>query len=174
MPNFRVTCPACSTTLELDAQHAGQEVECGSCLQVFVATPPPPPPPPRPVIRGVAPTKPAPSRPPTRRTPRRPSPRDDDDYPHDRYDDDYADPPVASGLGTASLVLGILSVVAFCCWPLSGLLGVLAIILGAVGRGNPPDRGSATAGLILGIVGLVLTAAFVLVIRGDWDLPFPR
>src|SRR4051794_28130295 len=112
MPNIRVTCPACNTTLELDAQYAGQEVECGSCLQVFAATPPAPARPP--AIRGVPPTKPAPRRGPP---PRRPAPRDDDDYPHDHYDDDYPETRAANGLGTASLVLGILSIVAFCCWP---------------------------------------------------------
>ena len=168
MPNIRVTCPACNTTLELDAQYAGQEVECGSCLQVFVATPPAPKPP---VIRGVPPTKPAPRRGPP---PRRTAPRDDDDYPHDRYDDDYPETRAANGLGTASLVLGILSIVAFCCWPVSGLLAVLAVALGAFGRSNPMDRGSATAGLTLGIVGVVLMVGFILAVNERWQPPFLR
>ncbi|MDY3559828.1 hypothetical protein R5W23_001000 [Gemmata sp. JC673] len=38
MPNIRVTCPTCGTQLEVDAVHEGTEVECGNCLQVFVAT----------------------------------------------------------------------------------------------------------------------------------------
>ena len=165
MPNIRVTCPACGTTLELDAQHAGQEVECGSCLQVFVAKPAAPPA--RPPIRGVPPTKPAPRR----GVPPRPAPRDDD-YALDRYDDDYGPPPTASGLGTAALVLGILSVVAFCCWPVSGLFGLLAVALGAIGRRNPMDRGPATSGIVLGVIGLVLTVAVVAIARGGWNLPF--
>ncbi|AWM38315.1 hypothetical protein GobsT_35580 [Gemmata obscuriglobus] len=37
MPDIRVTCPTCSTQLEVDAAHEGEEVECGHCLQVFVA-----------------------------------------------------------------------------------------------------------------------------------------
>jgi hypothetical protein len=42
MANIRVNCPACRALLELDAVHAGTEVECGSCLQVFVANAPAP------------------------------------------------------------------------------------------------------------------------------------
>lgn len=38
MADILVTCPTCKTQLEIDAQYEGQEVECGSCLQVFVAT----------------------------------------------------------------------------------------------------------------------------------------
>ncbi|MBY0457120.1 MAG: hypothetical protein K2V38_07275, partial [Gemmataceae bacterium] len=38
MPDIRVTCPACKTQLEIDAAHEGQEVECGNCLEVFVAS----------------------------------------------------------------------------------------------------------------------------------------
>lgn len=161
MPNIRVVCPACATTLELDAQHAGQEVECGSCLRVFVANPPPALAP-RPVIRGVPPTKPAPRRGPPPRRPAR-----DDDYPRIPYDDDEPEYRPASGLGVASLVLGILSVVAFCCWPVSGFFGLLAVILGAVGRRNPMDRPSATAGLIIGIIGLVAAAAFIAWLKGQ-------
>src|SRR5262245_14207399 len=37
MANIRVNCPTCKSELEIDEQHAGQEVECGSCMQVFVA-----------------------------------------------------------------------------------------------------------------------------------------
>lgn len=164
MPNIRVVCPACHATLELDAQYAGQEVECGSCLQVFVATPPAPPA--RPVIRGVTskPTRPSPP-------PRRPAPRDDH-YPRLGYDDDEREFRPASGLGTASLVLGILSVVTFCCWPVSGFFGLLAVVLGAFGRRNPMDRPPATAGLVLGIVGLVLMVAVLAALRGAWNPPF--
>lgn len=166
MPNIRFVCPACHTTLELDAQYAGQEVECGSCLQVFVATAPAAKPA-KPVIRGYAakPTRPSPP-------PRRPTRRDDDE-PRIDYDDEPEFRP-ASGLGTAALVFGILSVVAFCCWPLSGLFGLLAVLLGALGRRNPMDRPSATAGIILGIVGLVLMAAVLGALGGAWNPPFAQ
>ena len=37
MANIRVTCPACKSELEIDAEFEGQEVECGNCLEVFKA-----------------------------------------------------------------------------------------------------------------------------------------
>ena len=37
---IRVTCPACHDTLEVDAEHVGREVECGSCLQPFTVEDP--------------------------------------------------------------------------------------------------------------------------------------
>ncbi len=37
MAKMRVTCPACDSDLELDQAFEGQEVECGSCLHLFVA-----------------------------------------------------------------------------------------------------------------------------------------
>ena len=43
MASIRVTCPMCGKLLEVGAEHAGQEVECGECLQVFVAEVPRPP-----------------------------------------------------------------------------------------------------------------------------------
>ncbi|MDN3262919.1 DUF4190 domain-containing protein [Streptomyces sp. CSDS2] len=67
----------------------------------------------------------------------------------------------SNGMGTASLVLGILSDICFLAWPLALVLGVLAIIFGALGRGKA-KRGEATnpgvalAGLICGATGVVL------------------
>ncbi|MFF8996957.1 DUF4190 domain-containing protein [Streptomyces achromogenes] len=69
--------------------------------------------------------------------------------------------PPSNGMGTASLVLGILSDIGFLAWPLALILGVLAIIFGALGRGKA-KRGEATnpgvalAGLICGATGVVL------------------
>ena len=68
--------------------------------------------------------------------------------------------PRRNGLGTAGLVLGIIGVV-FCWSPLGFVLGVLAIIFGSVGlgrskRGEASNRGAAMAGLILGILAIVL------------------
>jgi TM2 domain-containing membrane protein YozV len=37
MSLVRITCPACTRTLEIGAESIGQEVECGACLHVFVA-----------------------------------------------------------------------------------------------------------------------------------------
>ncbi|MEV4338091.1 DUF4190 domain-containing protein [Streptomyces sp. NPDC049590] len=69
--------------------------------------------------------------------------------------------PPSNGMGTASLVLGILADIGFLAWPLALVLAVLAIIFGALGRGKA-KRGEATnpgvalAGLICGVTGVVL------------------
>jgi hypothetical protein len=76
--------------------------------------------------------------------------------------------PPANGLAIAALVLGILSVVLL--WMVWGgiVLGVLGIVFGAIGlsraKAGAPNKGPATAGLILGIVGLVGSVLFVVLI----------
>ncbi|MEU0007407.1 DUF4190 domain-containing protein [Streptomyces sp. NPDC006314] len=70
-------------------------------------------------------------------------------------------PAPSDGMGTASLVLGILASLGFLVWPVALVLGILAIIFGAIGRGKA-NRGEATnpgvalAGLICGAAGIVL------------------
>lgn len=65
-----------------------------------------------------------------------------------------------SGLATASLILGLVSFI-----PLVGvLLGILAIIIGIVGLNNIKKMGlggkkMATAGIILGVLGIIFTFA---------------
>ena len=64
-------------------------------------------------------------------------------------------------MGVASLVLGIISLV----WSLfagtwmSALVGIIGIILGAVARKQAPS-GVATAGLVLSIIGTILSLLF--------------
>jgi hypothetical protein len=67
-------------------------------------------------------------------------------------------------MAVASLVLGILGAVFFwVVWP-GVILGILAVVFGAIGRSKAaagaPYKGVATAGLILGIaaIGLALLA----------------
>ncbi|MFF3516513.1 DUF4190 domain-containing protein [Streptomyces sp. NPDC002573] len=98
-----------------------------------------------------------------------------------------AAPPVAPGyatpaqpnnsMGTTGLVLGIIGLVCsltFFLWFFGVVLGILAIVFGAVGRGKAKrgeatNKGAATAGLVCGIVatvvlpllGLVAFATFV-------------
>ena len=73
-----------------------------------------------------------------------------------------------SGKAVASLVLGILAVVLFVIWA-SMILGPLAIVLGVMARNDakrdPAVGGSgiATAGLVLGIVGISLTLVFAVI-----------
>ena len=86
----------------------------------------------------------------------------------DRPDSAYGAPTRtgANGLGTAALVLGILSIVFCWLWYIGGTLAVLAIIFGIIGRGRAArgeasNRGSATGGLVTGIIGLVATIAVI-------------
>ncbi|RFU83316.1 DUF4190 domain-containing protein [Streptomyces triticagri] len=70
-------------------------------------------------------------------------------------------PPPGNGLGTTSLVLGIIAAVGFFLWPLAIVLGVLALVFGAIGRqktvrGEANNEGVALAGIICGAVGLGL------------------
>lgn len=80
-----------------------------------------------------------------------------------------------NGLGVASLVLGVASLVAvasFVLFPAALVGGVVGAILGVIGlvragRGEASNRGQAAAGLILSILALAL--AVVLTVRvGTW------
>ncbi|MBG0852162.1 DUF4190 domain-containing protein [Streptomyces spinoverrucosus] len=71
----------------------------------------------------------------------------------------------SNGLGTAGMVVGIIAVAGFCLWPLAILLGILGVIFGGIGRakanrGEATNPGQALAGIICGVVGLVLGAGF--------------
>ncbi|MER5890378.1 DUF4190 domain-containing protein [Streptomyces sp. NPDC001941] len=72
-----------------------------------------------------------------------------------------------NGMGTAAMVLGIISVVGFCMYGVVGIvLGVLALIFGIlarkrVQRGEANNGGMATAGIVLGSIGIVLGAAVI-------------
>lgn len=64
-------------------------------------------------------------------------------------------------MGVASLVLGILSLLiglfssGLLGW-LGAIMAIIGIILGALGRKNPENKGISTAGLVCSIIGLVL------------------
>ena len=73
---------------------------------------------------------------------------------------------VRNGLGTTALVLGVIAVVLS--WTVVGgiILGVLAVVFGIVGRGRAKrgeatNRKSATAGIVTGVVGIVLAGALI-------------
>ncbi|MEE1740676.1 DUF4190 domain-containing protein [Streptomyces sp. BE147] len=75
-------------------------------------------------------------------------------------------PAPSNGLGTAAMVLGIISVVAFCMWGVGALLGILALTFGIIGRGRAQrgeanNGGMALAGIILGSIGTLIGAAFL-------------
>ncbi|MFJ9566579.1 DUF4190 domain-containing protein [Streptomyces fuscichromogenes] len=74
-----------------------------------------------------------------------------------------------NGLGTASMVTGIISAIGFCLAPVALVMGVLAIVFGAIGRarvkkGVATNGGQALAGIICGSAGLVLAAVFITLI----------
>jgi predicted Zn finger-like uncharacterized protein len=161
MANIRVTCPTCNSELEIDAEYVGQEVECGSCLQVFVAEAKP-----SGSGRKIPGSSTGKSKPASK--PKRKRRRDDDDeYDHDRrddYDDDDYAPPRrrrsegGTGLAVTSLVLGIASIPMACCCGLFALpLSFGAAICGGIAMKNPEGKGMAVAGLVLGILGIALT-----------------
>src|SRR5205823_1139799 len=160
--NIRVTCPACKTELEIDAEFEGQEVECGNCLEVFKAK--------KPGSTGKIPgagtgssagsgSKSADK---SAKKKRRDD-DDDDDRPRSRRrdddddEDDYAPPPPrrrsgggGNGLGVTSLVLGILSIIPGCCCEiLGGPLALGAIASGAIGMSKPEGKPMSIIGVVL-------------------------
>ncbi len=192
MADIRVTCPACKTQLEIGAEFEGQEVECGTCLEVFTAstkkTKPKGGDPDKKSESGGGKIKGSTSRKrssrdrdeddddrPARR--RRDDDDDDDDYDHD-YRPSRRQSGGSNGLAITSLILGILSIlcllgsclggavpIAGCCCGLGSLGGSLgAIITGAIGMKNPQGKGMATGGLVLGV--LTLLAIIVLFVIG--------
>ncbi|MFE7410994.1 DUF4190 domain-containing protein [Streptomyces laurentii] len=75
-------------------------------------------------------------------------------------------PAPSNGQGTAAMVLGIIAVAGFCLYGLGVVLGVLALIFGILGlkkanRGEATNRGMAIAGIVLGSIGALISAAFV-------------
>ncbi|MFF4762193.1 DUF4190 domain-containing protein [Streptomyces sp. NPDC001292] len=70
--------------------------------------------------------------------------------------------PPQNGMGTTAMVLGIMSCTMFCFYGIFGVvLGVLAVVFGIKGRrkaerGEANNHGQAQAGLITGIIGIVL------------------
>ncbi|WP_329283564.1 DUF4190 domain-containing protein [Streptomyces sp. NBC_00691] len=74
--------------------------------------------------------------------------------------------PPSNGMGTASMVLGIIAVAGFCLYGLGTILGILALIFGIIGikkcgRGEATNRGMAIAGIVLGAIGTLVSAVFL-------------
>jgi predicted Zn finger-like uncharacterized protein len=166
MAKIRVTCPACHDTLEVDDEHVGKEVECGSCLQPFTVADPAAKKPKKYKMRRSESEdaddedeKPAAKRP----GPRKRRRRDDDD------DDLYDEPrrrqsggsSVASvTLGTTSLLVGLVALVGSCCVPFGIVLGITAMVLAGKARSDPVGRPMAIIGSILGSLAVLLSIGF--------------
>ncbi|MET9930025.1 MULTISPECIES: DUF4190 domain-containing protein [unclassified Streptomyces] len=72
----------------------------------------------------------------------------------------------SNGMGTAAMVLGIVSVAGFCLYGLGVVLGVLGVVFGIIGvkkagRGEATNRGMAIAGIVLGAIGTLISAVFL-------------
>ena len=75
-------------------------------------------------------------------------------------------PAPVSAAAVLSLVLGVLSCLMFCVWPVSLATGVAGIITGAFGR-NTPARKLAVSGMVLSATGLIFGVGFlVLTVAG--------
>jgi hypothetical protein len=116
--------------------------------------------------------------------PRRRSSRDDDDdydrTSRQRYNDqrdDFDDSPrrrrrgkssAGDGLGIASMIVGIVAVISalfgLCCVIGSGagiIIGIVAVILGYVGRSQGSRSGMGMSGIITGFAAIVISLIFV-------------
>lgn len=75
-----------------------------------------------------------------------------------------------NGMGIAAMVLGILSCCLFCLYGVvSVVLGILAVVFGIKGRkraeqGLADNHGQAQAGLITGIIGIILGVAVLVLL----------
>jgi predicted Zn finger-like uncharacterized protein len=139
MANIRVMCPACKSELEIDEAFGGKEVECGNCLEVFVARVPGAADsgrsgPGKIPGAGTGSSGSGRSKPADKPAPKRRRDDDDDDDDRDRRrrrrdddddDDEYYDRP--RGNPPPNYLAQSILVTLFCCW----IFGVIAIIYAA-------------------------------------------
>jgi hypothetical protein len=89
--------------------------------------------------------------------------------PLDRHASPVADRGRTNGRAVAAMVLGIISILTCFFWPVSLVLGILAIAIGSMARtdarrGGYPGPGQAKAGIICGIAGIVLSILLIVII----------
>jgi hypothetical protein len=66
-------------------------------------------------------------------------------------------PPPSTGKATASLVLGICSLLLWLCPIIGAVVGIIGLVLGIQAK-NVQRSGAATAGVVMSLIGLVLSA----------------
>jgi hypothetical protein len=81
--------------------------------------------------------------------------------------------PQSNGLSTASLVLGILSILGFWTFGIGILFGLIAVVLGVLGRNRSRNQdggttGRATGGIITGVLGILGGALFIAMVVAVW------
>ncbi len=82
------------------------------------------------------------------------------------YNDPYSTPntPLTNnnnGMGIASLILGICSIGICCCYGVGAIPAIIGLILGIL-QNKKNANGIATAGIILGIIGILLNAVYLI------------
>lgn len=86
---------------------------------------------------------------------------DQDFQPYQQEEQPAANPNAGKGLAVASLVMGILALVNMFLMVPGIIFGVLGIIFAAVSRKQGNTGGMAIAGLVMSIIGLVLSGIFL-------------
>jgi hypothetical protein len=162
MADIRVTCPMCNAELAIGEEHLGKEIECGSCLQPFVAEDPK--------------TKKQPYK--MRRTEKDRDEDEDDDRPRkkkkrrrdDEDDYDYSPPGSSDGgssaLGVVSLIFGILSFPLLCCCYINIPASLIGIATGVIAMSKPNGRGLGIAGITLSILSLLIFGGIFMIGAG--------
>lgn len=82
------------------------------------------------------------------------------------YNDPYSTPntPLTNnnnGMGIASLILGICSIAICCCYGVGAIPAIIGLILGIL-QNKKNANGIATAGIILGIIGILLNVVWLI------------
>lgn len=83
------------------------------------------------------------------------------------YNDTYSTPNTpltndkSNGMGIASLILGICSIAICCCYGVGAIPAIIGLILGIL-QNKKNANGIATAGIILGIIGILLNAVYLI------------
>ena len=166
----KITCPKCEAELEVDAESAGQRVQCADCDHVFTATFRQ-----KKSSKRVADDDDEDDDRPRRKSSRR---RDDDDDDEDEYRRrPKKSGAKANGMAVAGMICGIVGLVielpafgvsvfgvACCCfnivsWPmhaLAALLAVLGLVFGFLGFRKPKGKGMGITGIALGGITLIL------------------
>ncbi|MBT9776311.1 hypothetical protein GPL15_07330 [Clostridium sp. MCC353] len=71
--------------------------------------------------------------------------------------------PQKNNMATASLVMGILSIILSCCCFIGIMFASLGLLFACLSRVNETFEGYAKAGLVTSIIGLVLSAILIVV-----------
>lgn len=88
-----------------------------------------------------------------------------ENYQQPNYYQQSSETPPANGLAIASLVLGILSIPASCCYGAGIIFAIIGLILGCVSK--KPDssfNGMAIAGIVCSIIGLLVGIGFWVIV----------